>query len=145
MAHHDDPIFREVQAASLIANLPEILVADILASGKQATYVEVQRSGEETGHYVQVLADGEGEFWVECVSNNYLEGDRRLTDDQELTLFEIGFAPAEPLGGNHPNWWVNVHGVEGTLTAARLMGEVLLRVFGVSGDDLIWVGHRELL
>ncbi len=145
MAHHDDPIFREVQAASLIGNLPEMLVADILASGKQATYVEVERSGEVTGHYVQVLADGEGEFWVECVSNNYLDGDRRLTDDQELTLFEIGFSAPDPLGGDHPNWWCNVHGVEGTMVAARMMSDALIKVFGVSGFDSVWVGHRELL
>jgi hypothetical protein len=89
-------------------------------------------------HYVQLLTDSEDEtLLAECVSNKYLQGSDRLTEEQEELLPTLGWDwPAPP---NEPNWRTVEFNPSSSLETAIRVSHTMRRVFKCSDDSLLVV------
>jgi hypothetical protein len=88
-------------------------------------------------HYVQFLAGENGVLVAECVSNEFLEGDARLSEEAEELLPELGWGwPAPP---NQPNWVTVEEGEHIALDGSVLALQTLRRVLGCADDDVVQV------
>jgi hypothetical protein len=89
-------------------------------------------------HYTQLWTDHDDNvILAECVSNEFLEGPSRLTDEQEELLPTLGWDwPAPP---NQPNWRSIDFQNDAALGAAILVAHTMRKVFGCTDQDDIIV------
>jgi hypothetical protein len=89
-------------------------------------------------HYTQLWTDhDDGVILAECVSNEFLEGPSRLTDEQKELLPTLGWDwPAPP---NQPNWRSIEFQQDAALGAAILVAHTMRKVFGCTDQDDIIV------
>ena len=125
----------------LLANLPEILMRDVVAKGRRTIAIEDPRN---PCRYVQVLADADGDLYVEVVSNAFLDGNERLSAEQEEAITTLGFLPPEGIESNHPNWWWYPTEGRFELEACRRLAAAMTDVFGVRKSEVVWVLQRAL-
>jgi hypothetical protein len=86
-------------------------------------------------HYVQFLANEDGVLFAECVSNEFLKGEARLSEEAEELLPVLGWQwPAPP---NQPNWVTVEFDEEAALDVAVLALHTLRRVFGCGDDEVL--------
>ena len=148
-AHHIGPLESYVVLDRLASNLPELLTHDLLSEERRVLMVSPLTHPDR---YVQVLSDTDGEFYLEVVSNNYLQGDDRLTSEDEEQLLAQGFSapvvefetpPAHVRG--LPNWWFHPDcGIAGAFDVAKLIVRALHDVFGVPLRERVRVERRLL-
>lgn len=122
--------FREVSR-----DLSELVARMIEASGR---WVLVLEAGVNEAHYVQVLTEHDDEILLaECVSNEFLVGAERLTDEQEELLPTLGWDwPSPP---NQPNWSTIEFNRDVSLELARQVAHTLSRVFGCTKESRVKV------
>jgi hypothetical protein len=123
---------------SLLANLPELLLAHVASDARVALIVE------RGTRYVQFLATEHHELVVECVSNRYLEAGDEWSLDDELTLLSLGFEPPECEPEPHPNFWW--HSAEPTdlMVACRMAAAVLGDLLALGAHDEVVLIERPL-
>jgi hypothetical protein len=119
---------------SVAEGLEEILERLLADPGRWILIIEA--GPDAAPYYVQYLLFEEGSLVVEAVSNYFLEGVNRLTDQDEHQLAMLGWQPPTDL--THPNWTA----VQATLmpdiaAAAQLGVDTLRTVFRVGDDDLL--------
>jgi hypothetical protein len=135
--HSSEDGWAQIRMGSLVGNLPEMLLRDILSPTKRIIIIE---HGEQPLHYVQVLADRKGKLFVECVSNAFIEDEEdHLSLDDELALMELGFLPPEGIDSTRPNWWWYPEEDGLALEACTKMVRVLEGIFAVRSNDPVWV------
>lgn len=92
---------------------------------------------DDPSRYVQVLAPGAGGLWAECVSNEFLAGESRLSEDQCEVLPLLGWEwPGPP---SSPNWHFHDQLLDTGTAIAGLLLRTLRRVLEVAPDDLLTV------
>ena len=90
----------------------------------------------ESDRYLQMLVYEDGSIFAEAVSNNFLEGQDRLSAEEEEALSAIGWN--EPRLPAKPNWWsVQATIYPDTSKLADLVLGTLERVYGLCGADLV--------
>ena len=92
---------------------------------------------DDPSRHVQVLAPGVGGLWAECVSNEFLVGESRLSEDQCEVLPLLGWEwPGPP---SSPNWHFHDQLLDTGTALAGLLLRTLRRVLEVAPDDLLTV------
>jgi len=85
--------------------------------------------------YVQVLAPPGGGLIAECVSNEYLEGDERLSVENEELLPTLGWDwPSPP---QKRNWFFHDEVLNSGSAIGMLLMKTLREVFGLADDDIV--------
>ena len=85
----------------------------------------------------QALAFEDGSLFAELVSNHYLEGDDRLTSEQEVELLRLGWESPQP--PRHPNWfWAEPTTSPNVPHVTRLALASLREVFGLADGDKVF-------
>ena len=128
----EDGATRVVSVGSLIANLPELVVALAAQSGNHAVVCEFP-----DGRYIQVWVDQSGYVQGEIESNDLIGDGERLTPDDELALERLGFSP--PRGGNTPNWWRRVEGRADVMDLLMSLGRATLEALHATSDQTVGV------
>jgi hypothetical protein len=130
-----DQSYQSTLAMSSVAEgLEEILERLLADPGRWILIIE---AGPDTAlYYVQYLLFEEGSLLAEAVSNNFLEGANRLTDQDEQRLRILGWQP--PADQGSPNWTaVQATLVPDIAATAQLGLDTLRTVFRVGDDDLL--------
>jgi hypothetical protein len=128
-----------LHVASVIRNLPELLLARLASEERVAIFID-----DERGRYVQFLITEDHHLIVECESNHFLQDDDRLSLELELILLEAGFAAPGPAEGDRPNWRWTSAGVTELLGGCRMAAIALREVFGLRDGDLVTLTERLL-
>jgi len=136
---HSDRCFPNVQVASLIGNLPELILAHLLSDKRVAIIIETGRN-----RYVQFLATEDRKLILECVSNRFLAEEEELGTEEELTLIEAGFELPGEDREPHPNWWWRTEDPTEVMVACRMAALVIRRVFRLRPRDLALITERTL-
>ena len=136
-----DQTFAGLTAHSLIRNLPEMFVKELLSDERVALIIEIS---EEKNYFVQLLACEGGQLVVECVSNNYLAADAHLTLDQQLRLIELGFSPPEEKTSPYPNFRFHSSETTDALKSCVMIGKVLTDVFELASSSKVTLVRRVL-
>jgi hypothetical protein len=125
----DRPVMQTV--AELDSRLPAGL--DLMVSSP-TRWILIAKTN--LGRYVQFLATEEGVLVAECVSNEFLQGESRLSEESEELLPVLGWDwPAPP---NQPNWRRVEFDKNAALDSAVLAVHTLRRVFGCRDDDVVY-------
>jgi len=139
----DDPADSHKLAtlADVAHGLPGLLRSLVKEPGRWILVIEVERS---RSLYVQFIADEEAGLHAEFVSNAFLEGNERLSVEDERALVALGWHP--PAGDRKPNFYtdhqapVTVDGVADRVIAS------LRQVLGVQASDglviVLFAPHR---
>jgi hypothetical protein len=122
--------------AAATAALARRLEAAVLDPGATAVYVSVVGAPQR---FTQCLVHAERGAWVECVSNEYLEGDLCLTQLDEELLVAAGF---ERPGDFSPNFHLVVEPPVDWARVALLLGAPFATVFLCEEHDLLEVRIR---
>jgi hypothetical protein len=85
--------------------------------------------------YVQVLVTQDGGLWAECVSNNFLSLEDKLSDEQLELLPLLGWQwPSPPAG---PNWQLHDELLNTGSAISGLLIRTLREVFGCATNDRV--------
>lgn len=125
-----DGVHEGLELSSVLANLPELLLARAADPERWAIIVDLG-----SNRFAQALATEEGALVVECVSNRYLSSEEQLSPDREAALVEAGFSPPTGFGEPHPNFFAEPSGPGAALDAARMMAVALTTVLGGASGD----------
>jgi hypothetical protein len=117
----------------LDAALPGIIRRMLASSRTMALVIELEPG---PGRYVQIQTDPDDESIIaECVSNEFLTGDLRLTIRQEEALPGIGWEwPAPP---NQPNWRTKAYEPGAVIDMTALLLHTLRRFFGCTETSIL--------
>ena len=100
-------------------------------------WILIAEDGRRPNRFWQALCYEDGSLYVEVVSNHYLEGDDRLTDEDERWLTARGWDVPRP--PRFPNWsHVEDTTSPGVDEVAREAVEAMRAVFGVVDEGLLF-------
>jgi hypothetical protein len=119
---------------SVAEGLEEILQRLLADPGRWILIIEA--GPDAAPYYIQYLLFEEGSLQVEAVSNAFLQGANRLSDQDEHRLRMLGWQP--PADQGRPNWMaVQATLVPDMAAAAQLGLDTLRTVFRVGDDDVL--------
>jgi hypothetical protein len=122
----------ECNLAEIVSSLSDIL-EDLKHDGRR--WVLILETTGEPVRYVQVLVTQDGGLWAECVSNNFLSIEDKLSDEQLEILPLLGWQwPSPPAG---PNWQLHDELLNTGSAISGLLTRTLREVFGCANSDRV--------
>jgi hypothetical protein len=125
--------------STIYCNLEEItsslsgILEDLKRDGRR--WVVILETTAEPIRYVQVLVTQDGGLWAECVSNNFLSPEDKLSDEQLELLPLLGWQwPSPPAG---PNWQFHDELLDTGSAISHLLMRTLRDVFGCESNDVV--------
>jgi hypothetical protein len=120
--------------SAIIRPLPSLLE---LLRKRQERWIFIAEVANSCTRYVQVLATEEHGLFAECISNEFLHDEDRLSPEQEELLPLLGWEwPAPP---NKPNWTFHDELLDTGSAVGRLLAKTVSQVFGLVESDEILI------
>jgi hypothetical protein len=126
----------ELRCSTRLRDLESFLaeVLDLLRDD-QRRWILIIEPTTSPSRYVQVIASSDARLFAECVSNEFLARDERLTIEQDELLPVLGWDwPAPPA---KPNWSFHDELLNTGHAIGMLLIKTISQVFACTDDDIL--------